>query len=692
MFSKPTHSPKIEQAWLSDLNAQQQAAVTHDDGPLLVVAGAGTGKTRTLAYRVSYLISQGVKPDRILLLTFTRRAADEMLKRAASAIPDGQVVVKRVWGGTFHAIANRLLRMYAQSVGLSLDFTILDRADAEDFLNVIRNDMELSTKNKRFPRKRTCLEIYSRRVNGEEDLEVVINKYFPWCQMWEHELNALFGEYFTRKQKQNVLDYDDLLLYLYYLLEDDGLAQSIGSRFDHVLVDEYQDTNRIQAGILCGLRRQNTNIMVVGDDAQSIYSFRSATVRNMLDFPDQFPGTKLVTLEQNYRSIGPILETTNRVIEQARERYSKELWSVRTGKQRPQLNTCVDENHQDETVIRQVLEHYEQGIPLHRQAVLFRAASHSNSLELALMRHNIPFHKYGGLRFLETAHIKDLISMLRMVENPRDGIAWFRVLQLLNGVGPVTAASAFEHVQNNGYDPAAISTFKAPTAASEEIAQLGCLMKDLLAMQDDAPSLQIERIRHFYGPVLERNYEDIEPRTNDIEHLGQLATRYGSRKQFLTDLVLDPPISTGDFAGPPSRDEDWLVLSTIHSAKGLEWDVVYLIHAADGCLPSDMSTGSDEEIEEELRLTYVAMTRARDFLYVLWPLRYYQKSRKLSDNHSYAQCCRFLTEDVVKTMEEIGIGRTDNGGTNIAPVAGARKDVATRIRSMWRVKGRNWHG
>ncbi len=687
MFSKRTNTPKVEQAWLYNLNEQQLAAVTHNDGPLLVVAGAGTGKTRTLAYRVSYLVSQGVEPDRILLLTFTRRAADEMLRRAASAIPEGHLVVKRVWGGTFHAIANRLLRMYAQPAGLSSDFTILDRSDAEDFLNVIRNDLGLSTKDKRFPRKATCLEIYSRRVNGDEDLEAILSKYFPWCEMWERELTGLFGEYVNRKQRQNVLDYDDLLLYLHYLLDDDGLAESISCRFDHVLVDEYQDTNQVQAAILCDLRRQNKNIMVVGDDAQSIYSFRSATVRNMLDFPNQFPGTKVVTLEQNYRSIGPILETTNRVIEQASERYSKELWSVRTGRQRPQLNTCMDENHQDEVVIRQVLEHYEQGVPLHRQAVLFRAASHSNSLELALMRHNIPFHKYGGLRFLEMAHIKDLISILRMAENPRDEIAWFRVLQLLKGVGPITAASGFEHVQNNRYDPAAISTFEAPTEASEEITQLGLLMKDLVAMQDDAPSLQIERILCFYRPVLESNYEDIEPRINDIEHLGQLATRHGSRKQFLTDLVLDPPISTGDFAGPPSRDEDWLVLSTIHSAKGLEWDVVYLIHAADGCLPSDMSTGSDEETEEELRLTYVAMTRARDFLYVLWPLRYYQKSRKLSDNHAYAQCCRFLTADVVKTMEEVGVGDTDDDNTSVAPATGPRRDIAARIRGMWEAKG-----
>jgi DNA helicase-2/ATP-dependent DNA helicase PcrA len=319
--------------------------------------------------------------------------------------------------------------MYSQAADLPSDFTIIDRTDAEDLLDVIRNDMAFSQKESRFPRKGTCLVIYSRRVNSNEELEMVLKKDFPWCEMWRDELKALFREYVSRKQRQNILDYDDLLLYLYYLLRDKEMADQVGDRFDHILVDEYQDTNRIQAGILIGLRRKNNNIMVVGDDAQSIYGFRSATVRNMLDFPQQFPGTKIVTLEQNYRSIQPILVTTNCVIAQARERYSKDLWSDRAGEQQPRLITCVDETSQDDEVIRLVLDHYEQGIPLHKQAVLCRAASHSTSLELELTRRNIPFYKYGGLRFLETAHIKDLVSFLRVIENPRDEIAWFRVLQ-----------------------------------------------------------------------------------------------------------------------------------------------------------------------------------------------------------------------------------------------------------------------
>ena len=673
---------KGERNWLEELNPRQLEAVTHGDGPLLVVAGAGSGKTRTLAYRVSYLISRGIAPERILLLTFTRRAAEEMLRRAASVIPAGSSAISQVWGGTFHAFANRILRMYSQAADLPPDFTIIDRTDAEDLLDVIRNDMAFSQKESRFPRKGTCLAIYSRRVNGNEELETVLKRDFPWCEMWKDELKALFRQYVSRKQRQNILDYDDLLLYLYYLLQDQEVADSIGGRFDHVLVDEYQDTNRIQAGILLGLRHKNNNIMVVGDDAQSIYGFRSATIRNMLDFPQQFSGAKIVTLDQNYRSIQPILTTTNCVIAQARERYSKDLWSDRKGDQQPRLIACTDETSQDDEVIHLVLDHYEQGIPLRKQVVLFRAASHSTSLELALTRRNIPFHKYGGLRFLETAHIKDLISFLRIIENPRDEIAWFRVLQLLNGVGPVTAASVVDHMRSDAFNLNSITSFKAPSAARKEITEFGSVLIDLVKMGDENPGMQIERIRQFYKPLLWRNHENPEPRENDIEYLGVLAAGYKSRRQFLADLILDPPTSTGDLAGPPIKDEDWLVLSTIHSAKGLEWDVVYLIHAADGCLPSDMSTGSDEEIEEELRLAYVAMTRARDFLYVLWPQRYYLRPFGLSDRHNYAQCSRFFTDEVIQTMEDVALDRkVEVEDTGIQK--DWKGDIAKRIRYMW---------
>ena len=432
--------------WLDDLNVDQREAVTHGDGPLLVVAGAGTGKTKTLAYRVAYLISQGVDPTRILLLTFTRRAAQEMLERASTIVARGATSTVRVWGGTFHAIAHRLLRLYAEAAGISRDFTVLDQGDAESLIHLIRHEMGLHEKEKRFPRKGTCLAVYSRCVNSGEDLKHVLERDFPWCDEWESELRELFRKYVVRKQERSVLDYDDLLLYWMGLLESPQRAAEIGGRFDHILVDEYQDTNVVQARILRGMRSTSQDIMVVGDDAQSIYRFRGATVRNMLDFPKQFPGATVVKLEQNYRSVAPILDTANLLIAGAKERYTKDLWSERKSDQLPRLVLCKDTSEQDDYVIDRVLRHYEEGIPLRRQAVLFRASHLSDTLEVELARRNIPYHKYGGLRFLEAAHVKDLLAFLRVLENPRDELAWFRVLDLIDGVGPTTATRIVEHV------------------------------------------------------------------------------------------------------------------------------------------------------------------------------------------------------------------------------------------------------
>ncbi len=668
--------------WLDELNPQQRQAVTHGGGPLLVVAGAGSGKTKTLAYRVAYLIHTGVEPGRILLLTFTRRAAEEMLKRASAIMERGTRVTGKVWGGTFHAIANRLLRTYAKAAGLRRDFTVMDQSDAQDMMSVIRHEMGLSTKDKRFPRKNTCLNVYSRCMNGAEDLGSVLDRYFPWCAMWEHELKAMFQKYVHQKQERAVLDYDDLLLYWNHIVSRDRLAEEIGGRFDHVLVDEYQDTNIIQAGILQGMRKFNDNVMVVGDDAQSIYGFRAATVRNMLDFPKQFPGATVVTLEQNYRSVVPILDTTNLIISQAKERYTKELWSNRAEGETPKLVTCKDEAQQDEFVVKTVLQHYEQGIPLRKQAVLFRAGHLSDSLEIELTRANIPYHKYGGLRFLEAAHVKDLVAILRIVENPRDEIAWFRVLQLLDGIGPSTASAAMQHVKQHRSDPRSIKSFDAPAAAADGVKKLGKLIDDLVKRGVKEPASQVERIRKFYDPLLKKLYDNHVVRQKDIENLEQIASGYRSRRQFLTDLMLDPPTSTSDLAGPPSKDEDWLVLSTIHSAKGCEWDVVMVIHAADGFLPSDMAAGSEEELEEELRLTYVATTRAKDFLYVTWPLRYYHKRYAYADHHSYAQLCRFLTDEVCDTFDRVDLYQDGDEYDAVDDVY-PDDDIPTIVRSRW---------
>ncbi|MCX7590777.1 MAG: ATP-dependent helicase [Kiritimatiellae bacterium] len=669
--------------WLDELNPPQREAVTHGEGPLLVVAGAGSGKTRTLAYRVAWLIATGTQPGRILLLTFTRRAAQEMLTRAAAVVRRGTAFTGRVWGGTFHATANRLLRIYAKAAGLPREFTVMDETDAEDMMNVIRHDLNLHTKDKRFPRKSTCLAIYSRCVNGTEPLGEVLRRFFPWCVEWEAELKTIFQHYVKRKQDRNVLDYDDLLLYWAQILNEPAVARQIEERFDHILVDEYQDTNPIQAEILRGMRRTNHNITAVGDDAQSIYSFRAATVRNMLDFPKHFPGTRIVTLEQNYRSVPAILEVTNRVIAGARERFTKDLWSAREKGRRPLLVTCRDEAQQDEYVVDRILEHYEQGIPLRKQAVLFRASHLSDTLEVELTRRNIPYRKYGGLRFLEAAHVKDLLAFLRILENPRDEMAWFRVLQMLEGIGHATAARIIRHVATHHNSLRSLAEIRPPPAAAETFAGLVALFEDLLTAAGHAgPAAQIQRVRQFYEPLLPRLYENPQSRARDLANLEQAASGYRSLQKFLNDLQLDPPSATSDLAGPPVRDEDWLVLSTIHSAKGCEWDVVYLIHAADGFLPSDMACDSEEEIEEERRLTYVAMTRARDFLYVTWPLRYYSRWRPQTDRHVYSQLSRFIDQHVQAAMDCVFLAQPEEVEFFSGSVV-RRDAIRSRIRSMW---------
>jgi DNA helicase-2/ATP-dependent DNA helicase PcrA len=667
--------------WLTELNTSQYEAVTSGDGPLLVIAGAGSGKTKTLASRVAYLVSKGVSPDKILLLTFTRRASKEMLSRA-SHITGDQNVISKVWGGTFHAVANRLLRIYAQALELNPEFTIMDQSDSEDLLDVVRQKTVNIKKGGRFPKKGTLLAIYSRRMNSGDTLEFILKKYFPWCERWKDELKLIYKEYVIQKQRNAILDYDDLLLYWYYLLEDSRVVSLIEKRFEHILVDEYQDTNKMQADILVGMRKNNRNIMVVGDDAQSIYSFRSASVRNILDFPKLFENTRIITLEQNYRSTNLILDTTNTLISQSKERFTKNLFSQRTGSKKPQLITCSDEGHEADTVVERILEHYEQGVALRNQAVLFRAGSHSATLEIALMKKNIPFHKYGGLKFLEAAHVKDFVALIRILENFQDEMAWFRILQLLEGIGPAYAAAVFEHLRVNAFDLSQLDKTPLSKDIQNELHHLQRVLIAVAGNKESNLSSQLEQVKNYYIPLLDDNYENTQPRRNDIDHLVEMASGYTSRTQYLSDLVLDPPSSTSDLAGPPLRDEDYLVLSTIHSAKGCEWDVVYLIHAADGCLPSDMSTDSDEEIAEELRLAYVAMTRAKDHLYVTWPLRFYSRPFGQSDNHSYSQCSRFFSDDVKKTMDlltEDGKIITEDEKVELAP----SRDIKKKIQGFW---------
>ena len=689
----PVSQPAAPADPFAGLNPEQRAAVEHDMGagmvrPLLVVAGAGSGKTNTLAHRVAKLILAGSDPQRILLLTFSRRAANEMGQRAAGVLQrvlgTSTAVGSLPWAGTFHSIGARLLREYAGRIGLEASFTIHDRADSEDLMGLVRQDVGLgaSTGQKRFPLKGTCLAIYSRVVNSREPLADVLQSTFPWCSEWEEQLKRLFGAYVDAKQEQNVLDYDDLLLFWAEMASDPELGPELGALFDHVLVDEYQDTNRLQAAILQGMKPDGRGVMVVGDDAQSIYSFRGATVRNILDFPKQFgEHTRLITLDRNYRSTQPILDASNAVIAAALERHAKTLWTDKVATGKPQLVLIPDEAEQARWVCNRVLEQREAGIKLTQQAVLFRAASHSAALELELVRRNIPFVKFGGLKFLEAAHIKDVLAMLRFAQNPAGRVAGFRVVQLIPGIGPATAARLLDAVAE-ALDPvAAVDAFPAPPRAQGEWEQFTALFRTLRTTGLRWP-LEIELVRDWYLPHLERLHDDAPVRAADLDQLVALAGGYGSRENFLTELTLDPPEATSDRAGPPLLDEDYLILSTIHSSKGQEWKAVHVLNVVDGCIPSDMATGSAEDIEEERRLLYVAMTRAKEHLHLIVPNRFFIKQQaQMGDRHVYAQRTRFVTPVMLKHFEECVWTNADT--------LQVRKPMPDSVRMMVRERARN---
>ncbi|HEV2309021.1 MAG TPA: ATP-dependent helicase, partial [Acidimicrobiia bacterium] len=630
-----------------ELNPAQRRVVEHGDGPLLVVAGAGTGKTNTLAARVAALLARGVVPERILLLTFTRRAAAEMLERAGRLTDP--TTSRRVWGGTFHAMAHRLLRVHGAALGLDAAFSVLDQADAADLMGLVRGECAAETHG-RFPRQDTLLAIYSRVANTQRPLRDVLADAFPWCSVDAATLAGIFREYVERKTAQHLLDFDDLLLYWARATADEHVGERLAGLFDHVLVDEYQDTNALQAEIVRAMTRRSQGVMAVGDDAQAIYGFRAATVRNILDFPAVHPGTSIITLEENYRSTPSVLAVANAVIAEARERHDKALWSRRPDARRPRLVHCADEPAQASAVCDAVLAHHDTGIRLQDQAVLFRAAHHSDLLEVELARRNVPFVKFGGLRFLESAHIKDLLALLRILDNVYDELAWFRTLRLADGVGPATARRLLgtlgvrprNHAGATPEERLRPVVSQVPRAARPDLATLADALE---ACADEAraePREQVAHLRRALDPMVRRHYHRPEARLQDYEELEHLAAGYRSRGQLVAELVLDPPASTGDLAGPPLLDEDYLVLSTVHSAKGGEWDAVHLLHAADGMFPSDMATGRPEEIEEERRLFYVAVTRARDHLHVYFPLRYYHRRGGLDDAHHYAQLTRFL--------------------------------------------------
>jgi DNA helicase-2/ATP-dependent DNA helicase PcrA len=679
--------------YLHRLNPEQRRAVEHGvgkgqiGGPLLVIAGAGSGKTNTLAHRVAHLIVNGADPRRILLMTFSRRAASEMTRRVeriatqVMGTSSGAITDALHWAGTFHGIGARLLREYAPHLGLDQQFTIHDREDSADLLNIVRHDLGFHESKARFPAKGTCLAIYSRTVNAQAELAITLKEHFPWAAMWETELRQLFAAYVETKQAQNVLDYDDLLLYWAMMMREPAIASDLGARFDHILVDEYQDPHRLQSAILLGIKPDGRGMTVVGDDAQSIYSFRAATVRNILDYPTSFsPAADIITLDRNYRSTAPILEAANMMIAEAAERFTKDLWTERQSTLKPQLVTVRDETTQANYIVERILEKREGGTALKEQAVLFRTSHHSGPLEIELTRRNIPFVKFGGLKFLDAAHIKDMLALMRWAENPRDRVAGFRVLQLLPGIGPGIAGKVLDTLNDAPRPFDALAALPAP-ARSEGWEGLVEVAVDLSQSRDWPTAFS--RARLWYEPILEEAHEDAAVRLLDILQLEQIASGFPTRERFLTELTLDPPDVTSDLSGPGLKDEDYLILSTIHSAKGQEWKAVHVLNVVDGCIPSDLGTGSTHELEEERRLLYVAMTRARDELHLVMPQRFFvTQQTKNGDRHMYAQRTRFITRAMLQLYDDI-LWPALKPISNDLLALKTNVDLRAQMRTMW---------
>ncbi len=666
-----------------ELNTQQHAAVAHTGSPLLIIAGAGTGKTKTLVARVTRILDDGADPNRVMLLTFTRRAAAEMLGRVAAASPDRQA--SQVWGGTFHAVANRLLRSFSQAAGLSSGFTVLDNSDSTDLMGMVRTENGFGERGKRFPRKETVAAIYSRMVSSQAKLSTVLDTDYPWCADHGDDLRTIFTDYTSRKRANKVLDYDDMLLF-WRGLTAGAVGDELRRLFDHILIDEYQDTNPVQADIVRGMCRPDTDLCAVGDDAQAIYGFRAATVENMWQFPDHFPGATTITLDQNYRSTMPVLAVANAVLDQSNDHYDKALWSTRTDGVMPTLVTHNDEGDQSRYVSTAVLDARERGMDLRDQAVLFRAGHHSDGLELELTRRDIPYRKYGGLKYLEAAHVKDLLSLLRILDNPADQLAWHRVLSMLEGVGPATLRRLSDELGIDRQSDESLSLFidgagRTPSASEQQVHELRCALSDCSSTAT-RPSQEVDRLKGFCSMVFPTRYENSAARIADIDQLAATAASYTNRGRFLTELTLDPPSKTGERAGPPHLDDDWLTLSTIHSAKGLEWRAVHLIHAADGNIPSEMSLGDDIGLGEELRLAYVAMTRAKDELTVNFPLRFHVNRRALDDKHVYAQLSRFV--DPIRELfhEPAATPVSEDEIVALADV-GLADEVDTALSSLW---------
>ena len=623
--------------YLQELNPAQLEAVQHLFGPVLVIAGAGSGKTRTLVFRVARLVEEGVPPERILLLTFTRKAAREMLRRAALILNES---CERVSGGTFHSLANLMLREYGHLLGYGRQFTILDRRDAEDAINLLRTALGLSEKGRRFPKKETLAAIFSKAVNKGLSLKEVVEEEYPHFLDDLEDMARIFEHYVRYKIEHQLMDYDDLLVnWLRVLREFPEVREGVAKRFEFIMVDEYQDTNALQAEIVRLMADKHGNVMVVGDDSQSIYAFRGANFRNILEFPKLFPGTKIIKLEENYRSVQPVLDLANAVIEKAREKYTKCLFTKREGGEKPVLFKGRDDAEQSQFIAERILELREEGIPLSEIAVLFRSAYHSFDLEIELTKRNLPFIKQGGIKLIETAHIKDIVAHLRLLVNPYDMLAWNRVLLLIEGIGPRTSRRIMESLKTQGDPLLALGQFPARGSYASGLGKLYQTLK--LLREELSPEERLSLLYEYYTPILERIYYDDHPkRAKDLDQLLAIAHKYSKLEDFLTDLALEPPeASVADVEGT-LKDEERLTLSTVHSAKGLEWHTVFVISLAEGRFPSSYSLQRTEDIEEERRLFYVAVTRAKERLFLTYPATYYSPG----EGRIFSKPSRFVEE------------------------------------------------
>jgi DNA helicase-2/ATP-dependent DNA helicase PcrA len=684
-------------AWLDDLTEAQRRAATHDGGPLRILAGAGTGKTTTLSARVAWLLATGAAPERLLLLTFTRRAARQMLARTASLMAAAGLDTasgspsNRVSGGTFHAIAHRTLRRYAATLGIPEGFSVLDAADAADVIDMVRDEQgHAASTRRRFPRKSLLVDLYSAAVNTGRPLSSVVPEMAPWAENCVDEIAEICRGYVRRKRSAGLVDLDDLLLFWRAAVQDDRLGPRLAGSLDHVLVDEYQDVNELQVDILSGLRRADPRITVVGDDAQALYSFRAAEPRHILEFDRVFPGATTVILETNYRSSQQILDVANAVGADATVGFSAVLQAARTAPGvGPQLVRCADEDAQTDAVCDRILSHREAGTALHEQAVLVRVSHHSALLELELGVRSIPYVKHGGLRFIEAAHVKDMLAAFRLADNPGDVVAWFRLLQLLVGVGPATAHRVVEELGLLGLkeEPPADVLGAWPQAAAHlpdaARASAGALAASLAARPGESIPTHAERLRIAVAPLIEATYPDVSARLTDLDTLVAASTKVARLSDVAADHVLEPPRSTGNIAGPPVIDEDWLVISTVHSAKGLEWDVVHLLHVTDGNIPSDMALSTPAGVEEERRVFYVALTRARHALHLYMPERYHHRPNGRDDRHGWAQPSRFLSDRVRSRCDEVTErNHRPDAAENLPPVdAGERISVA--LEGLW---------